>query len=72
MDDHTFFLVRQLDDQIRRTALRIEQQRVHVTELLPSRRQCAETELKSLMSNYARLLNYRQALTSPLSYDLMN
>ena len=72
MDDHTFFLVRQADEQIRRTALMIEQHRLHLMCLHPSRRQCEETKLKSLMSDYTRLLNYRHALTTEPSYALMN
>ena len=58
MDDHTFFLVRQVDDQIRRTELLIEQQRLHIMSLHPSRRRNDEIKLKSLMSDYTRLLNY--------------
>ena len=72
MDDHTFFLVRQVDDQIRRTALMIEQHRLHIMCLHPSRRQNEEIKLKSLMSDYTRLLNYRHALTTEPSYALMN
>ena len=59
MDDHTFFLVRQVEDQIRRTELLIEQQRLHIMSLHPSRRRNDEIKLKSLMSDYTRLLNYR-------------
>ena len=65
-------LLRQVDDQIRRTALLIEQHRLHIMSLHPSRRQCEEIKLKSLMSDYARLLNYRHALTTEPSYALMN
>jgi hypothetical protein len=72
MDDHTFFLVRQVDDQIRRIALLMEQQRLHMMSLHPSRRRCEEIKLKALMSAYARLLNYRHALTAELSYELMH
>jgi hypothetical protein len=72
MDDHTFFLVRQVEDQIRRTELLIEQQRLHIMSLHPSRRRNDEIKLKSLMSDYTRLLNYRHALTTEPSYALMN
>jgi hypothetical protein len=72
MDDHTFFLVREADDQIHRAALLIEQHRLHIMTLHPSRRRCEEIKLKSLMSDYTRLLNYRHALTAEPSYDLMH
>ena len=52
MDDHTFFLVREADDQIHRAALLIEQHRLHIMTLHPSRRRCEEIKLKSLMSDY--------------------
>jgi len=72
MDDHTFFLVRQVDDQIRRLEMLIEQHRLHIVSLHPSRRRCEEIKLKSLMSDYTRLLNYRHALTAERSYDVMH
>jgi hypothetical protein len=72
MDDHTFFLVRQADDQILRLELMIEQHRLHIMCLHPSRRPSEETKLKALMNDYARLLNYRHALTADLSYDVMH
>ena len=72
MDDHTFFLVQKADEQIRRLALLIEQHRLHIMSLHPSRRRGEEIKLKSLMSDYTRLLNYRHALTTELSYDYMH
>jgi hypothetical protein len=72
MDDHTFFVVRQVDDQIRRLEMLIEQHRLHIVSLHPSRRRCEEIKLKSLMSDYTRLLNYRHALTAERSYDVMH
>jgi hypothetical protein len=72
MDDHTFFLVRQADEHIRRMALLIEQHRLHIMALHPSRRRCEEIQLKWLMGDYNRLLNYRHALTAELSYDVMH
>ena len=72
MDDHTFFLVRQADDQIRRAALLIEQHRLNLMSLPPSRRRYEEIQLKWLMSDYTRLLNYRHALTAEPSCDLMH
>jgi hypothetical protein len=72
MDDHKFFVVRQVDDQIRRLEMLIEQHRLHIVSLHPSRRRCEEIKLKSLMSDYTRLLNYRHALTAERSYDVMH
>jgi len=72
LDDHTFFLVKQADEQIRRMALLIEQHRPHIMALHPSRRRCEEIQLKWLMGDYNRLLNYRQALVTEPSYALMN
>ena len=72
MDDHTFFVVRQVDDQIRRLEMLIEQHRLHIVSLHPSRRRGEEIKLKSLMSDYTRLLNYRHALTAERSYDVMH
>ena len=72
MDDHTFFLVTSADERIRRTALLIEQQRLHIMHLHPSRRQGEERQLKSLMSEYTRLLNYRHALTAEPPCALMH
>jgi hypothetical protein len=40
--------------------------------LHPSRRRGDEIKLKSLMSDYTRLLNYRHALTVEPSYAFMN
>ena len=50
----------------------IEQYRLHIMSLHPSRRQCEDIKLKPLMSDYARLLNYRRALTAERSYDVMH
>ena len=60
MDDHTFFLVRQADEQIRRTALMIEQHRLHIMACIRPAGDVRRSKLKSLMSDYNRLLNYRQ------------
>ena len=72
MDDHTFFLVRQADEHIRRMALLIEQHRLHMMALDPVRRRREETQLKWLIGDYNRLLTYRQALVTEPSYALMN
>ena len=72
MDDRAFFLVTRLDEQIRRTSMLIEQHRLNIKSLHPSRRRCEETRLTALTSGYARLLNYRHALTAEPSYDLLH
>jgi len=72
VDDHTFFLVRNVDERLRRTELLIEQHRVHVMSLHPSRRADHELKLKGLISDYARLRNYRHALVTEPSRALMN
>ena len=72
MDDHTFFLLREADNRIRRAEMLIEQYRLHIMTVHPSRRRSDDTTLKSLMSDYVRLLNYRHALTAEPSRDYMN
>jgi len=72
VDDHTFFLVRNVDERLRRTELLIEQHRVHVMSLHPSRRAESESKLKGLINDYARLRNYRHALVTEPSRALMN
>jgi hypothetical protein len=72
MDDHTFFLVRNVDELLRRTELLIEQHRLHLVSLHPSRRADDESKLKRLTSDYTRLLNYRNALVTEPSRALMN
>ena len=72
MDDHMFFLLREADNRITRAQMLIEQYRLHIMSLHPSRRRNDEIKLKSLMSDYTRLLNYRHALTTEPSYALMN
>ena len=72
VDDQTFFLLREADNRIHRAEMLIEQHRLHVLTVHPSRRHSDETHLKSLMSEYIRLLNYRHALTTEPSRDYMN
>ena len=72
MHDHTFFLVKEVDEQIRRAELLIEQHRLHIMSLHPSRRRSEERALRPLMSEYTRLLNYRHALTADPSSAYMN
>ena len=45
MDDHTFFLVRDADERLRRTELLIEQYRLHIANLHPARRAGEELRL---------------------------
>ena len=72
MDEQTFFRVREADERIRRTAMLIEQQRLHVLHLHPSRRAADMGQLKSLMDAYTRLLNYRHALIAEPPCALIN
>ena len=56
MDDHTFCLLRSLDDKIRRATILIEQHQIHVAELDASRRTPASNVLKTLQEDLARRL----------------
>jgi hypothetical protein len=71
MDDHTYHLVKHADEQIRRTELLIEQQRLHIACLHPSRQHPENRKLKSMLGDYTRLLNYRHALVAKPSMALM-
>jgi hypothetical protein len=72
MDDHTFFLLRLLDDKIRRAAILIEQHEIHVAELNASRRTAANNILKTLQQEWARLVRYRSALLTEPSREYLN
>jgi hypothetical protein len=72
MDDHTFCLLRLLDEKIRRTAMLIEQHQIHIAELDASRRTAAGNILKTLQQNWARLLCYRSALLTEPSREYFN
>jgi hypothetical protein len=72
MDDHTFFLVRDAEERLRRTEVLIEQHRLHIATLHPSRRAHEVLRLKSLIGDYDRLRSYRHALTAKPSRALMN
>jgi len=72
MDDHTFCLLRLLDDKIRRAAILIEQHQIHVAELDASQRTAASTVLKTLRQDWARLLRYRSALLTEPSREYIN
>jgi len=72
MDDHTYCLLRLLDDKIRRAAIIIEQHQIHVAELDASQRTAASNVLKTLQEDRARLLCYRSALLNETSREYIN
>jgi len=72
MDDHTFCLLRSLDDKIRRAAIIIEQYQIHVAELDASQRTAASNVLRTLQEDWARLLCYRSALLTEPSREYIN
>jgi len=72
MDDHTFCLLRLLDDKIRRAAILIEQHQIHIAELEASQRAAASNVLKTLQEDRARLLCYRSALLTEPSREYIN
>jgi hypothetical protein len=73
LDDHTFFLLQDADQKIRRAGLLIEQHRLHEQLVHPARRSAGQRKLKGLIAEYTRLLNYRQALlTTKLPRTYMN
>jgi len=72
MDDHTFYLLRLLDDRIRRAAILIEQHKIHIAELDVSQRTAASNDLKTLQRDLARLLCYRSALLTEPSREYIN
>jgi len=69
MDDHTYCLLRLLDDKIRRAAIIIEQHQIHIAELDASQRTAASNDLKTLQRDLARLLCYRSALLNEPSRE---
>ena len=72
MDDHTFCLLRLLDDKIRHAAILIEQHQIHIAELDASQRTAASNVLKTLLQERARLLSYRSALLIEPSREYIN
>ena len=72
MDDHTFFLLKAADDEIRRCQLRIEQYRLYVLSLDVTRRRVEARVLQRLVDEHARLQNYRKALLTEPSREHMN
>jgi hypothetical protein len=72
MDDHTFCLLRLLDEKIRRAAILIEQHQIHVAELDASQRTAASNVLRTLQQDRHRLLCYRNALLTDPSREYIN
>jgi hypothetical protein len=72
MDDHTFCLLRSLDDKIRRAAILIEQHQIYLAELDAYQRSAASNILKALQEHLARLLFYRSALLIEPSREYIN
>ena len=72
MDDHTFCLLRLLDEKIRRAAILIEQHRIHIAELDASQRTAASNVLKTHQQDWARLLCYRSVLLTEPSREYFN
>jgi hypothetical protein len=72
LDDHTFSLLCEADEKIRHTVLVIEQLRLHIAALHPTRRDLEARRLKGLLSNLDRLQQYRQALLTQPSLELMH
>jgi hypothetical protein len=72
MDDHTHQLLNAADEKIRRIAIKIEQQRLHIVQLHPSRRCADVAELKILIGEHSRLQSYRKALLEDPPRNLMN
>jgi hypothetical protein len=72
MDDHTSYLLRLLDDRIRRAAILIEQHQIHIAELDDFQRTAASNVLKTLQEDRARLLCYRCALLTEPSREYIN
>ena len=62
MDDHTYFLLHDADQKIRRAGLLIELHRLHMLQVKARRRDVEQSKLNSLIAAYVRLLNYRQGL----------
>jgi hypothetical protein len=62
LDDHTFFLLRETDQKIRHAGCLVEQQRLHMLTVHPSRQEPERRKLNALVAAYTRLHNYRRAL----------
>ena len=62
MDDHTYFLLHDADQKIRRAGLLIELHRLHMLQVKDRRRDVEQSKLNRLIAEYVRLLNHRQAL----------
>ena len=66
MDDHTYFLLRKLENEIFRIRLIIEQLRLHVAELPPDRSSDGQREIRHATIALDRQLRIR-ALLEPFS-----
>ena len=67
MDDHTYFLLRKLENEISRIRLIIEQLRLHVAELPPDRSSGGHREIRQATIALDRQLRIRAALLEPFS-----
>jgi hypothetical protein len=67
MDDHPYFLLRKVENEISRTRLIIEQLRLHVAELPPDRSSDAHHEIRHATIALHRQLRIREALLEPFS-----
>ena len=65
-------ILKQVDDRIRRAVMLIEQHRLHILSMHPSRRQSDEKKLRSLMDDFVWLLKYRRALVAEPPYTLLH
>ena len=67
MDDHTYFLLRKLEDEIARTRLILGQLRLHVAELPLDRSSDGHREIRYATIALDRQLRMRAALLEPFS-----
>jgi hypothetical protein len=67
MDDHPYFLLRKVENEISRTRLIIGQLRLHVAELPPDRSSDAHREIRHATIALHRQLRIREALLEPFS-----
>lgn len=65
MDDHTFFLLKRIESDIRRAYLVLEQLRIHVAELPPQRSSEARRWLSRAHDELDRHFRIRAALLEP-------
>jgi hypothetical protein len=65
MDDHTYYLLRRIDEDIRRTTLVLEQLHLHVAVLPFDRSVECRQEIRRTADELARRLRIRGALLEP-------